>query len=40
MKQGPETEETWNAVLATLEGYTSYVYAVAFSPDGSTVASG
>jgi WD40 domain-containing protein/NACHT domain-containing protein/heterokaryon incompatibility protein (HET) len=40
MKRGPETEEKWNAVLQTLEGHTSSVSAVAFSPDGSIVASG
>lgn len=40
IKQGPETEERWNAVLQTLEGHSDSVRAVAFSPDGSTVASG
>jgi WD40 repeat protein len=40
MKRGPETEEIWSAVLATLEGHGSVVSDVVFSPDGSTVASG
>jgi WD40 repeat protein len=40
MKLGPEVEEKWSAVLQTLEGHGSRVNAVAFSPDGSIVASG
>ena len=35
----PEAEEAWSAVLQTLEGHSNSVTAVAFSPDGSTVAS-
>ncbi|OCK76007.1 NWD1 protein, partial [Lepidopterella palustris CBS 459.81] len=40
MERGPEIEERWSATLQTLEGHTSSVEAVAFSPDGSIVASG
>jgi WD40 repeat protein len=35
----PEVEEAWSAVLQTLEGHSDSVNAVAFSPDGSMVAS-
>jgi WD40 repeat protein len=35
----PEAEEVWSAVLQTLEGHSDSVNGVAFSPDGSTVAS-
>ncbi|KAF4631213.1 hypothetical protein G7Y89_g6927 [Cudoniella acicularis] len=35
----PKVENNWNAVLQTLEGHSSYVYAVAFSPDSKTLAS-
>ena len=35
----PETEEAWNVTLQTLEGHSGDVNAVAFSPDGSIVAS-
>jgi len=38
-KRLPETEEAWSATLQTLEGHSSAVGAVAFSPDGSVVAS-
>ncbi|CAN9481224.1 unnamed protein product [Alternaria alternata] len=34
-----ETEADWDACRSTLEGHSSYVYAVAFSPDGQLVAS-
>jgi WD40 repeat protein len=35
----PEVLENWGACLQTLKGYSSGVYAVAFSPDGKTLAS-
>ncbi|OCK90674.1 uncharacterized protein K441DRAFT_617682 [Cenococcum geophilum 1.58] len=35
----PETEEVWSATLQTLEGHSGYVNVVAFSPDGTVVAS-
>ena len=35
----PKVEKDWNALLQTLEGHSSSVYAVAFSPDGQLVAS-
>jgi predicted NACHT family NTPase len=35
----PEVESAWSAVLQTLEGHSSSVAAVAFSPDGTLVAS-
>ena len=34
-----ETEADWDACRSTLEGHSSYVNAVAFSPDGQLVAS-
>ena len=33
-------EETWNSARGTLEGHSSFVCSVAFSPDGQLVASG
>ncbi|PMD49976.1 WD40 repeat-like protein [Hyaloscypha bicolor E] len=35
----PEVESNWNALLQTLEGHSSSVIAVAFSPDGKLLAS-
>jgi WD40 repeat protein len=35
----PKVEPKWNAVLQTLEGHSDGVFAVAFSPDGKTLAS-
>ena len=39
MRVLPKVEEKWNAMLQTLEGHRSSVSAVAFSPDGKTLAS-
>jgi WD40 repeat protein len=39
MRVLPKVEEKWNAVLQTLEGHSSWVFSVAFSPDGKTLAS-
>src|SRR5271163_4711583 len=39
MKQLPEVEKAWNPLLQTLEGHSSWVMAVAFSPDGKQLAS-
>jgi len=36
----PKVVDHWGAERQKLEGHDSYVYAVAFSPDGKTVASG
>jgi WD40 repeat protein len=36
----PKVESAWSAVLQTLEGYSSWVIAVAFSQDSELVASG
>jgi WD40 repeat protein len=36
----PKVQRNWNAALQTLEGHTSWVNAVAFSPDGKQVVSG
>jgi WD40 repeat protein len=40
MRQLPRVKNNWNAVLQTLEGHKDWVRAVAFSPDGKTLASG
>ena len=40
IKLKPRVQAHWNAALQTLEGYTSPVRSVAFSPDGKQVASG
>ena len=37
---GPVVEEDWNACTQTLEGHSSSVLSVAFSPDSTLVASG
>lgn len=39
MKRLPKVEQDWNALLQTLEGYSDFVRAVAFSPDGKVLAS-
>jgi WD40 repeat protein len=39
IKREPEVIEVWNGVLATLEGHSSFVSAVVFSPDGRLVVS-
>jgi WD40 repeat protein len=36
----PKGQENWSGSLLTLEGHKSYVWSVAFSPDGKLVASG
>ncbi|RYO99933.1 hypothetical protein DL765_010917 [Monosporascus sp. GIB2] len=36
----PAVEHNWSACLSTLEGHCNDVYSVAFSPDGSRLASG
>jgi WD40 repeat protein len=35
----PKVENNWNALLQTLEGHSSYVNAIVFSPDGKQLAS-
>ncbi|SLM35266.1 nacht and wd40 domain protein, partial [Lasallia pustulata] len=40
IKRGPEVEANWSATLQTLEGHSSSVSAVAFSPAGKQLASG
>jgi len=39
IKRCPQIVEEWSSLLQTLEGHTSTVIAVAFSPDGTLVAS-
>jgi WD40 repeat protein len=40
IKRLPNTRQDWSALLQALEGHDSSVSAVAFSPDGKTLASG
>jgi WD40 repeat protein len=40
IQKKPEVQANWNAALQTLEGHSSYIFSVAFSPDGKQVASG
>ncbi|KAF2477359.1 uncharacterized protein BDR25DRAFT_205684, partial [Lindgomyces ingoldianus] len=35
----PKVDQSWNALLQTLEGHTGSVWAIAFSPDGKQLAS-
>ena len=35
----PRGENSWTALLQTLEGYSDYVYTIALSPDGKLLAS-
>ncbi|KAF3935035.1 hypothetical protein ABW20_dc0105325 [Dactylellina cionopaga] len=37
--QLPRVQNEWDAVLQTLEGHTSFILAIAFSPDGKVLAS-
>jgi WD40 repeat protein len=39
MRQLPKVEKNWDALLQTLEGHSDPVRAVAFSPDGTLLAS-
>lgn len=38
--RSPAVENEWSPLIITLEGHTSWIETVAFSPDGATVASG
>jgi WD40 repeat protein len=40
IKRLPKMQSDWGAALQTLEGHSSWVSSVAFSPDGKLVASG
>src|SRR5436305_1049067 len=40
IRRGPNVQKNWSALLQTLEGHSSEVNSVAFSPDGKLVASG
>jgi WD40 repeat protein len=40
IKNGPVIQKNWSATLQVLEGHSSSVFSVAFSPDGKQVASG
>ena len=40
IQRKPRVETYWNAMVQTLEGHTSWVSSVAFSPDGKQVVSG
>lgn len=40
IQRKPRVEAYWNAMLQTLEGHSSWVSSVAFSPDGKQVVSG
>ncbi|KAF2455214.1 hypothetical protein BDY21DRAFT_324439 [Lineolata rhizophorae] len=40
LRRGPTVDGEWGPLLLTPEGHTAWVHAVAFSPDGWTVASG
>src|SRR5947208_335136 len=35
----PKVQQDWSSLIQTLEGHSSWVIAVAFSPDGSQLAS-
>ncbi|CZR63606.1 related to vegetatible incompatibility protein HET-E-1 [Phialocephala subalpina] len=40
IQRKPKVQANWSATLQTLEGHSSYVQSVAFSPDGKQVVSG
>ena len=40
IERGPRVEENWSQELQTLEGHSSLIQSVAFSPDGRVLASG
>ncbi|KAG9230374.1 hypothetical protein BJ875DRAFT_349233, partial [Amylocarpus encephaloides] len=40
IQRKPRVQEYWSALLQTLEGHSSSVFSVAFSPDGKQVVSG